>query len=953
LGEEKEWRSRCGGRGVELTVGQWNCEGIKRVLEHAPITDFERADCWVLTETFARDPFDVPGFYSYHALSSSAAGPGRPVGGVSVLMNSKFREIVVRLRETNAIVVESDQMVIIAGYSSPTEDLADFVEKMIRILSVNDSSKVCIVAGDFNCRIDTPEDTERTTALKNILREFGYWLVSKPRPYTYNSKGSSTIDIYATNGKVGEIADVNLVEGDVIPFFRKHAPIALKVMTMGEDTEPTRTERLRREIDTEKLIKKLQALDRDVWWAEGDVNIKAKLLSKVMIESVLPAGRVDRKSKPWFNSECYQRKAEVGEAKILFNRNMIDSEAFMQVKKRYRRVIEREKKKWDEREDYRLLESAIAKPHTYKKRTKGKAACPISSENLVQHFQGIARGVSTILDAPPVHEFVHAERQRELLERANDDFTLEEVREGIKKLKENKAEGCDRIRNEHLRNGSEAVSHWTQLFNDCLEDGEIPEDWRTCLMTLIPKGKGALDDPASWRGISKKAVPGKLLAALVANRLRRYLEGSGEIPEEQHGFVRGRSTESAVKVLLDFTREVLREKGASVYAVFIDFRAAFDNASRKEILEKLAGVGLRGRLMTLLCAMLAENSVILNDGVRDHPPYRQRTGLPQGDTISGLLFVVLLMHLPAELRGLFLTIIIALYADDLVLLSRSLDQLQRALNATKEICLKLGLEINKGKTKAMKFRRGGRLAASDILSLDNEGVEFVGSFCYLGFLISTSTTSYSRHIAFRRTKCLMALSEIPDLRRLPLETAMALFRIKLSTCADYGIRVIWDRLSTANMMVLDSVKSSFLKKCLGLSKYARSRHAYMLADTSTLVEELVRKYDLPWTPAYGKFLEQWEGKFAEIEQEFYNTEAMRSESWKGADIRNRHLKCRYAEHGFHYKLCQRKNFHEPDHECLCDYCGESCKKYHFEVCGRPQFASLRELAEDLEQEQDT
>jgi hypothetical protein len=509
----------------------------------------------------------------------------------------------------------------------------------------------------------------------------------------------------------------------------------------------------------------------------------------------------------------------------------------------------------------------------------------------------------------------------------------------------NKAEGGDRIRNEHLKNGDEASPFWRDVFNDCLRDGEVPEDWRTCRMTLIPKGKGELNDPASWRGISKKSVPGKLLASLVANRLRRYLEGSDAIPEEQHGFVRGRSTESAVKVLLDFSREVLREKGASVYAVFVDFRAAFDNASRKKIMDNLVRIGLRGRILNLLYSMLAENAIILNDGVRDHPQFKQETGLPQGDTISGLLFVVLLMFLPEKLKAMFITLIITLYADDLVLLSRSREQLQKALEATKRICLKLGLEINERKTKAMKIRRGGRMAATDLLELNGNRVEFVNSFSYLGYWITTTTGSFAKHIAERRTKCLVALADIPDLRRLPLETALALFRIKVAAGADYGIRVIWDRLSLANLTALDSVKSSFLKRCLGLSKYTRNRLVYMMAGTPTLVEELQMKYDLPWTPAYGSFLKHWEDKFAEIEHEFFSTEVMRSESWKGGNRKERHLKCRYASHGFHYRLCQRKSFHEPDVNCRCDYCGKICERYHFDRCVCPQYPSVRELAE--------
>jgi hypothetical protein len=49
-------------------------------------------------------------------------------------------------------------------------------------------------------------------------------------------------------------------------------------------------------------------------------------------------------------------------------------------------------------------------------------------------------------------------------------------------------------------------------------------------MVLIPKGKGDLGLPEVWRGISKKSVLGKLLAALLARRLLRFLTNCDLLP---------------------------------------------------------------------------------------------------------------------------------------------------------------------------------------------------------------------------------------------------------------------------------------------------------------------------------------------------------------------------------------------------------------------------------------
>lgn len=53
-------------------------------------------------------------------------------------------------------------------------------------------------------------------------------------------------------------------------------------------------------------------------------------------------------------------------------------------------------------------------------------------------------------------------------------------------------------------------------------------------------------------------------------------------------------------------------------------------------------------------------------------------------------------------------------------------------------CLENGMKVNIGKTKAMKFRRGGRLARSDKILYDGTILEFVNSYDYLGVSFQTN-----------------------------------------------------------------------------------------------------------------------------------------------------------------------------------------------------------------------
>jgi hypothetical protein len=78
-----------------------------------------------------------------------------------------------------------------------------------------------------------------------------------------------------------------------------------------------------------------------------------------------------------------------------------------------------------------------------------------------------------------------------------------------------------------------------------------------------------------------------------------------------------------------------------------------------------------------------------------------------------------------------------MFADDLVLVSKSASGLQTALNNLSNYCNKWGLTVNLKKTKVIIFNKGGRL--QHVLNLYN-GLDFewVKSYCYLCIVFSAS-----------------------------------------------------------------------------------------------------------------------------------------------------------------------------------------------------------------------
>lgn len=195
----------------------------------------------------------------------------------------------------------------------------------------------------------------------------------------------------------------------------------------------------------------------------------------------------------------------------------------------------------------------------------------------------------------------------------------------------------------------------------------------------------------------------------------------------------------------------------------------------------------------------------------------------------------------------------------------------------------------------------------------------------------------------RRTKeALDILGSLDEPHRLSIISALDFFYSNVMPIAAFQIASIWERLTAKQFLQLECVKSTFLKRVLGLHDSAPNRFVYPLGSTRLFIEELKLKYHLLETPAYLELLKKYQNKMAKIESGFFKTLAMTSDLWKAADSPGRYIIVNYAVHGYHHKLCNRPNYHEPGSNCWCSGCGRHCDKYHADHC--PTVSSIFILA---------
>ncbi|CAB3387087.1 Hypothetical predicted protein [Cloeon dipterum] len=527
-------------------------------------------------------------------------------------------------------------------------------------------------------------------------------------------------------------------------------------------------------------------------------------------------------------------------------------------------------------------------------------------------------------------------------------FLSAEVELALGGMKNRKAPGPDNLQNEVVRLLWAALpDEITAFLNVCLELGSFPVAWKNSNLKLLYKGKGAVSDVNSYRGISLCCSLYNLLDRVMNNRL--YSRLIDLIPSNQFGFVKGRSTIQAVQLLVDEINFVVYEKKTPLYALFLDVKKAFDSVSRHFIFEELVGTGrFSVRELNLLAEMLDANFLTVRDGVSVSEPIVQSNGVKQGGSISPFLFIFALSDINSLFAD-FPNVKIILFADDMVLLSSSLDDIRRSLELLISYLAFRELELNFDKCKILKFRNKGRgrLKNTDSLIVHNMPIEFVNEFTYLGVVFQASGISFSKHVAKKVRAAILATAALKNLAKSSLSTALKLFDLAIAPIASYGIQVIWPYLTLNDLQKLETAKSRFLKKALCLSKFMKSRLAYKLADTEFFVDKLCSRFSLPRTQNYNKFIDNQLFKISEIDPEFYGAPAMVNPSWKSVCYDMRHALTRHACHDFHFLLCKTKNYHSSAiGECVCKFCDKNIGFYHFFSCDKNEM-SLAQAANSV------
>ena len=342
-----------------------------------------------------------------------------------------------------------------------------------------------------------------------------------------------------------------------------------------------------------------------------------------------------------------------------------------------------------------------------------------------------------------------------------DPFTIGELLAVVKKLQSSKSSGLDNIPPSFWKL-TEFHPELLKYCNEALIDGNIPEEWTTASIIPLPK-KGDLRNPSNYRGISLTSIAGKVFNKLLLNRIYPFIDPL--LRPNQNGFRRGRSTLPQILAIRRILQEC-RIGNRTAALVFVDFSKAFDSIKREALFHILGLYGIPDPIIKAIKLLYDKSSsrVKTSDGLSNL--FKTLMGVLQGDTLAPFLFIIVLDYVlrnsisleqgltivPRKSRRVPAVTVTDLdFADDLALLSDTIQNAESLLHDLEEAAHLVGLSLNARKTEFMQINIEDDSA---IKALDGTTLKTVEDFKYLGSYVANDKKDFNVRKGLAWTACI-------------------------------------------------------------------------------------------------------------------------------------------------------------------------------------------------------
>ena len=466
------------------------------------------------------------------------------------------------------------------------------------------------------------------------------------------------------------------------------------------------------------------------------------------------------KTKPWWNTELTKKRKILQRcfndwrdrnftrepSDISFNRYLLARKDFRSSSKRYKNqattdhFINVEKIKTFKPRSYwkqiQLHNSKDDKLYTI----NNKSDVNDINQEFSSHFDNLLNtprtdNINNTISNKKLHELL-----ADLEKNKTSDFYVSatDVEEAIMSLNRNKTSDPFNIKAEHFIHSisPNMLSYITPLINDILNTTDLPPALSTSIIIPIMKSsKKPIQDPNNYRGISLIPILTKIMEKLIINKCPSLKNHKNS----QFGFTSDASTVHAELLIRD-TISYYNAKNTPVYICSLDAEKAFDCCNWLLLFEKLKSKNLLPEtVLKFLIKLYVNGEAATRYRSNTSHPFHLSQGVRQGSLLSPYLYniytedlidIVQDLNLGTYLPGNINTSIIV-FADDIILLSPTLSQLQKMVDTCTDFGFQNGLKFNISKTQ---FLISGKSPIEHPkLSLNHKEIHTKSQLKHLGF----------------------------------------------------------------------------------------------------------------------------------------------------------------------------------------------------------------------------
>ena len=469
----------------------------------------------------------------------------------------------------------------------------------------------------------------------------------------------------------------------------------------------------------------------------------------------------------------------------------------------------------------------LAKTHDSSMLAKAKALqCPGLADHFKKHFNPDQTALTIPTDIEHSPQFI------EILRNLNAPMisnvpTANEIRDAICQL--NNGKSTIDVEAEVAKCAvdiPEMIEALTAYYGEIWTTKNIPEKWKISRITAIWKKKGNANDPTKHRGISIGAILCKAGMNIILKRIANFY--NTQLKRTQFGFRSGMGCNDGIFMIKQL-QDIASLSERPLYVCFIDLTAAFDHVNRDLLFKTI-----RNRLsddqntvnIDIIENLYMDTKSYMQNEDPEYDSFPTKSGVRQGgqegpplynlysDYVmrvyeqrkinAGVVGLNISYHIPNEATNRAQRAVAPTsgvcddddcgYADDLVVICWTINELQTCINLLSQTFTEFGLTINEDKTETMIINHNNPDSyPKTIITLNGKHLTNTPSFKYLGVWISSDSLHIGQsELHHRINSAQNAFAQNRKLltnRNIKLETRVLFLNALVRSRLTYGCHV--------------------------------------------------------------------------------------------------------------------------------------------------------------------